>query len=652
LLRHIRTFIVVAVLIGVMQPAVGLAADEPGTRAPLTIDLLTEGLALYRAEQHEAALPMLLSGLDGESDPVRLKQAHLALARIYLDDDKFDKALAQVATIPVALRDDEARFIEGRALLAIQLTGEGVAALQGINEANLPPGDQGVRLRLLAEGNAALGNDQKALWFTHQAMLKAPATELGPLYEFANHIIVEQVDPGLLPEIAFMFSASPVGMAARLKMTRDALANGNRSAAKMQIVQTNVGMVPAAHRGEAIKLYAELTGESWLQRAVGVVLPLSGRFSTFGELVRRGMELAIELQDPGESGVRFLFRDGTGDAAISRRLVRQLAVDDKALVIAGPITGSASEAAAQQAEAEKVPILSLSQRNGLPEIGPYVFRNSLTAKLQAQELARYAIDELGMSSFGILYPDNRLGREMQELFAAEVKKRNGLVIAVESYQEDDTDFGRQIKLLKGEDPTFNAEAMSEQEILEDLFVPDFPPVDFDALFIPDYADRVGMIIPQLAYYGIEQLPLLGINGWNSPELIRLAGSYVEGALFVDGFFAYSPYPFVREFVDRYFEKYGEEPTILEAQGYDVANILLSLLSRDDIRSRDDVRLALSQLANYPGVTGATSFNLVGDADKTLYILKVENGNIIQANESEGHPGGLPERDGDAEPEAR
>ncbi|NIQ94532.1 MAG: hypothetical protein GWN87_10185, partial [Desulfuromonadales bacterium] len=64
-------------------------------------------------------------------------------------------------------------------------------------------------------------------------------------------------------------------------------------------------------------------------------------------------------------------------------------------------------------------------------------------------------------------------------------------------------------------------------------------VDFDALFIPDYADRVGMIAPQLAYYGIEELPLLGINGWNSPDLLRVAGAFVEGAIFVDGFFAYS-----------------------------------------------------------------------------------------------------------------
>ncbi len=578
---------------------------------------------------------MLLSGLDVESDPGRLNRAHLALARIYLERKEFDRSLAQIAAIPVAVRGDEARYLEGRALMAIQLTREGVAALQGVDDKKLPPIDRGIRLRVLAEGNAALGNHQKALWFAHQAIGQAPSADIGTIYEFAQQIIERQVDDAQLAEIAFMFGGSPVGAAARLKLVRNALDAGDRQAARTQIAQTNIGLIPAAHRAPAIRLYTSLTGENWLQRAVGVVLPLSGRFSAYGELVRRGMDLALEHQENEASGVRFLYRDGAADPDRTRQAVRQLATADKALALAGPITGSAAEAAALEAQQEKIPLLTLAQRPGLPDIGPYVFRNSLTTRQQAQELARYAMEEAGMTSFGVLYPDNRLGREFLELFSEEVRKRNGLVIAAESYQEDDTDFGTQIKLLKGEDPTFNEEDMTEQQVLEDLFVPDFPPVDFDALLIPDYADRVGMIAPQLAYYGVEGLPLLGINGWNSPDLLRLAGPFVEGAVFVDGFYVYSPYPFVKEFVNRYFEKYGEEPTILEAQGYDVANIFISLLTRDNVRSREDVRLALSQLANYPGVTGATTFNLAGDADKVLFLLQVRNGNIVQVDTPAG-----------------
>lgn len=173
--------------------------------------------------------------------------------------------------------------------------------------------------------------------------------------------------------------------------------------------------------------------------------------------------------------------------------------------------------------------------------------------------------------------------------------------------------------------------MTGEELLVDLFVPDPPPFEFEALFIPDFADRISVIAPQLAYYGIEDVPLLGINGWNSPELLRTVGSFVEGAVFVDGFFAYSPYPFVKEFVDRYYAKYGEIPTFLQAQGYDATGILLTLLDNPEIRTRDDLRLALSQMQTYAGVTGATTFNRIGEAQKVLYLLQVRKGNIEQLN---------------------
>jgi ABC-type branched-subunit amino acid transport system substrate-binding protein len=277
-------------------------------------------------------------------------------------------------------------------------------------------------------------------------------------------------------------------------------------------------------------------------------------------------------------------------------------------------------------------MLSLSQREGLPETGEFVFRDSLTSRLQARALARYAVLERGFTGFGILHPENLLGQEMAQLFAEEVRKLGGLVVISEGYAETATDFGRQIKRLMGMDPDAPAEiTAAEAEKRKNASGRDFPPVNFDALFIPDYADRIGMVAPQLAYYGIEGVPLLGINGWNSPELVRLAGRSVEGAVFVDGFFRYSPYPFVREFVDRYFEKYGEEPSILEAQGYDAVGILLSILDRRDIRTRDDLRLALSMLQNYPGITGATTFDFQGDADKVLFLLQVKNGNIVQIN---------------------
>jgi branched-chain amino acid transport system substrate-binding protein len=303
---------------------------------------------------------------------------------------------------------------------------------------------------------------------------------------------------------------------------------------------------------------------------------------------------------------------------LSAQAVIELAESERVMAIAGPLTGANAQAAATQAQQLGIPLLALSQKEGLPETGDYIFRDSLTSRQQVTALVRYALEEQQLTTFAILSPENRQGQEMAELFTREVAARGGRIVARQSYAESATDFRRQIKLLKGENPQA-PEPVSAK------------PLPFEALFIPDYADRIGLIAPQLAYYGIEKLPLLGISGWNSPDLIRLAGRSVEGAVFVDGFYRYSPYPFVQEFVDRYFEKYGEEPSILGAQGYDAAGILLTLLDRPGIRTREDLRLALAHLQNYVGVTGATSFSPQGDSEKVLFLLQVQNGVILQIN---------------------
>ncbi|HKK02075.1 MAG TPA: penicillin-binding protein activator, partial [Desulfuromonadales bacterium] len=273
----------------------------------------------------------------------------------------------------------------------------------------------------------------------------------------------------------------------------------------------------------------------------------------------------------------------------------------------------------------------------LPQIGDEIFRDSLTSRLQVETLVKYAMDEKGLTTFGILAPQNNLGKEMADLFTKEVEARGGQVVDVETYPEAATDFRRQIRLLQGlnpdiPEPSDQSASGNNDKDLEDLFVPD-PTPPFQALFIPDYAERIGLIAPQLAFYGLENVQLLGINGWDSPDLLRNAGPYVEGAVFVDGFFRYSPYPFVKEFVNLYYKKYGEDPTILEAQGFDAAGILLSVLDQPGIKTRDDVRKALSEVQNYPGVTGATSFGGDGDAQKVLYLLQVKNGDIVQINDN-------------------
>jgi ABC-type branched-subunit amino acid transport system substrate-binding protein len=602
---------------------VSVAATEPADGP------LQQGLHYYRIGELDRAQAVLLDYLAGQTDPDLEPEALLMLARIYQQRGRYDQVLHYLQRVPKALRGSETRLLEGAALIRLGRSEEGLALLSEIDDSRLSRTDQGRRLADMATGHLDQQHWLQALYFIHAYLpLAVERDQTDTLLRRTGEVVTEQLSDAQLAEAAFMFQGSAVGQAAGLQLALRSWRAGDELAARRQI--ETVLQQPNAFPGreEAVKLRDRLFGAPVKSRVLGVILPLSGRYAAFGKAVRRGIELALEQLGNAEFPVKLLFRDSAGDADRSARAVSELANGEQALAVLGPLTGTAAEAAAARAQLERLPLLTLSQRNGLAETGPYVFRSSLTSALQAQALARYAIEERGLRSFAVLAPDNRLGREMSSRFAAEIEQRGGQIVASRSYAAEATDFRRQILLLKGEDPDApeQPETPATPEVEQEL-----PPLPFEALFIPDYAERVGLIAPQLAYYEIRDVTLLGINGWNDPELLRLAGVYVEGAVFCDGFYRYSPYPFVQAFVNSYFERFGEEPTILEAQGYDAAGILLAQLSRGEQLTRDDLRNALSRLQNYPGVAGATSFDAQGDAQKVLFLLQVQNGNIVQIN---------------------
>ena len=603
---------------------------EPGQtdRAQAAMD---RALQHYRDGKLNEAAGLLRGFLINHAESALVDEAHRQLAHIYEEMDEPQLALNYLAELSPQSLSPADRLMEGRLKLRSGAVEEAVTILMALPAETLPLPDRQARSLLLAAGLAEQGHAQPALYFLYQALLIEG--EVAPNDVLARmHILMDaQMSSFELAEAAFMYHDTSVALLAKLKLGWRALEEGRKEQAEQWVAQVLSGPVGFPYRNEALTLLSQLTDPSELQRAVGVLLPLSGRYAAFGKLVRRGMELAQDDFRPTVP-VRFLYQDTAGDPGLAAQQVAELAIGERVLAIVGPLVGNAAGAAALRAAQEQVPMLALSQKEGLAETSPYVFRNSLTAQLQIETLVTYAMGDLGMTTFGVLYPETRQGQVMADLFSAEIEKRGGLLVERQSYLPEQTDFRRQVRLLQGLDPDApDEEEQPEGEDLPAAVPEEQEPPPFEALFVPDYADRISMVAPQLPFYGLEGVQLLGTNGWNDPQLLRSAGKFVEGAIFVDGFFRHSPYPFVQEFAEKYFATYGEEPTILEAQGYDAAGILLTLLEDPATSSRAGLRWALSQMPIYPGVTGATHFDSRGEAVKTLFLLQVQEGVIEQIN---------------------
>jgi branched-chain amino acid transport system substrate-binding protein len=291
-----------------------------------------------------------------------------------------------------------------------------------------------------------------------------------------------------------------------------------------------------------------------------------------------------------------------------------------------------------------------------------------------QSLVSFAVDELGVNRFAVLYPDEHYGRRYMNLFWDQVVEHGRVINGVEAYDPENTDFATPIKKLAGifydipndlkatslpkpvplplsissgdaiakqrqiADPL---EALTgiplEREAIDALGRRNLdrddqwhPIVDFDAIFIPDAPKKAGLVIPQLAYYDIRDVYLLGTNLWNSQTLLEMSGDYMRTTLIADGFFAQSQAKNIKTFVAAFQSVYDRVPGIIEAVAYDSAMMVLQTMRQTATDSRRDIKQALLQIKDFDGVSGRTSFAPNGDAQKTMQMLRIQRGRFVEA----------------------
>ena len=359
--------------------------------------------------------------------------------------------------------------------------------------------------------------------------------------------------------------------------------------------------------------------------AIGCLLPLSGPYKVYGQRVLNGIELALDhysAHNVESPPLKIVVKDTGGDPANATRAVMEL-FDEGVAAIIGPIT--TAESAARASQEKGVPIITLTQKENITDIGDYVFRNFITARTQIKALVSCVVQELGLKRFTILYPDENYGKTFMNLFWDEVSANGATIVGVESYDSTITDFADQIKKLVGRYYTIPRD-------LRDSSIPASPKVpivDFDAIFIPDAPKKAGLIIPQLAYHDVDNIYLLGTNLWHSDIFIKMAMRFVQGAIMPDGFFAESASTRVEKFVKTFEETFGRQPEFIEAVAYDTAMVLFQLVSRPDVRFRSALKNALKSLNNFDGVTAFTSFDDGGNGMNKLYLLRIEGGKFVE-----------------------
>ncbi|VAX22959.1 hypothetical protein MNBD_NITROSPINAE02-1943 [hydrothermal vent metagenome] len=398
---------------------------------------------------------------------------------------------------------------------------------------------------------------------------------------------------------------------------------------------------------------------------IGAVLPLSGGGSKAGREILQGIQLAFntfrELID--EKSIQPIIRDSMSDPDSAENALETLGKNRDTIAVIGPAFSDAFQRSAKVADKYLLPIFSPSATaDGLASLSDRLFRNAMTNSLEVKKIVDLAVGKMGHKKFAIIFPNDKYGKDVSALFIREVTKAGGSVVAAEAYETNQTDFGAQIRGIGGfpddelrrkilnvarRNPGrssktinnilqgLNAGSLSTPVIDSygswPLTSKNFRPgllFEYDAIFIPGMYDKVGLILPELAFYNVKGIKKFASKKAHNPKLLSLADKYTEGVIFVDGFYKKSDLTHVKSFVRNYRLAFREEPTLLSAQSYDAARMVLSGLAHG-VASRREMTEYLSNLKFFEGVSGMTSMGPDGDSRKSVTYLVVNDGKIVE-----------------------
>jgi len=166
--------------------------------------------------------------------------------------------------------------------------------------------------------------------------------------------------------------------------------------------------------------------------------------------------------------LRLVTYDTRGDVNEAINALKRMIEQDKVSVVLGPPVSNIGIAIAPISQELKVPIVGLfmEDRCTIREDGSvwdYMFLAQNSAARQAQSIAAFALNELGIKKFAILYNSaNSYSVGLAGPFEAAVLAAGGEITAKETYVGTDKDFRAQLTKIKATNP-------------EALYFPSYPP---------------------------------------------------------------------------------------------------------------------------------------------------------------------------------
>lgn len=337
---------------------------------------------------------------------------------------------------------------------------------------------------------------------------------------------------------------------------------------------------------------------------LGYQLPLTGDTAQYGKDFKTAAEIALKDFNAShriDKPVEIIYEDSRSDAKEGIAIARKFA-DDKDIVAAlGDFTSTVSMAAAQVYK--RAEMAQLSQTASAPEyskISKYQFRNITTQEQEGPYNADW-MNRKGFKKIAVIAEQTDWGQSVVKDFTAEVEKNGGTVVFSEFFNRGLPDFRSLITKIERAKP--------------------------DVIYTGFFYEDGAQFLKQVQQLNVK-VPVYSTSAAYNEQLIQLAGKAAEGLHLTATFLPVGTDPNVKKFIDEWKAVRGADslPGQFPAQAYDAVRIMLDAVARAYPNvTRASVRDALAQTKDFPGVTGVTTFDENGDAQKQLVKAVVKDG---------------------------
>lgn len=339
---------------------------------------------------------------------------------------------------------------------------------------------------------------------------------------------------------------------------------------------------------------------------VGFVGGLSGRVADLGNDGRNGALLAVAMVNEAggirDNPVQLIVKDDAQNRDTMVQAIEELAAANVVAII-GPMTSSMAMIARPIAE-----------QHGLLMISPTVTTTALTGR--DDNFLRVSSDSLAYATFSARYLAET-GGHMRLAACLDLGNRayteNWLDVFTDKYRAHGGEIVGRV--------AFTSSADTEHAAIVERMLTSNPD---GLLFVASAVDTA-----RLAHEAKRQAPDLRLIAveWSATEaLIELGGRAVEGLTLSNFFDRDSLAPAYLAFKQAYVERFGREPGFGGTATYDATYTLLTAL-RDSGGDRD-LKQVLITTGEYPGLQQPVRFDRFGDAQRDIFLARIENGRYV------------------------